>query len=262
MKISMLIENTACREELACEHGLSLYVETKHHKILFDTGQSDAFADNARKMGIDLSAVDIAVLSHGHYDHGGGIQRFLQENDRAQIYVQPTAFGSFWHGEKYIGLAPEIQANPRFCPIGTECSIDEELLVRACPAMPMGHPLSGEGLTVLRGGTYVQDDFCHEHYLSLFEDGRHVLLSGCSHRGVLNIMRYLCPDVLVGGFHFKKLDPEGPGRERLLAAAQELAQYPARYYTCHCTGEEQFVLMRGVLGERLGYFSGGMQMTV
>ena len=66
MTITVLAENTVCRENLTCEHGLSLYIETGSHKILFDAGQSGAFADNAKKLGIDLSSVDFAVLSHGH----------------------------------------------------------------------------------------------------------------------------------------------------------------------------------------------------
>ena len=76
MKIVTLIENTACRDDVRPEHGLSLYIETGRHKILFDAGQTDRFAENARALGVDLSQVDIAILSHGHYDHGGGLMRF------------------------------------------------------------------------------------------------------------------------------------------------------------------------------------------
>ena len=81
MKVTVLIENTACREDLAAEHGLSLLIETSTSTILFDAGQTGAFADNAKKLGIDLNTVDFCILSHGHYDHGGGLKRFLEEND-------------------------------------------------------------------------------------------------------------------------------------------------------------------------------------
>ncbi|NCA67648.1 MAG: MBL fold metallo-hydrolase, partial [Clostridia bacterium] len=77
MKITTLCENTSISPEFKCEHGLSFYVETKKHKLLFDTGESGIFAENAAKLGIDLSEVDIAVISHGHYDHGGGLPAFL-----------------------------------------------------------------------------------------------------------------------------------------------------------------------------------------
>ena len=72
MIIKVLSENTAASDEFGCEHGLSLYVETGKHRLLFDTGASDLFAKNAARLGVELSAVDTAVLSHGHYDHGGG----------------------------------------------------------------------------------------------------------------------------------------------------------------------------------------------
>ena len=87
MKIWTLMENSACQGDLAAEHGLSLYVETNGKKILFDAGQSAAFADNAEKLGVDLAQVDLVVLSHGHYDHSGGLRRFLEINDHAEIYV-------------------------------------------------------------------------------------------------------------------------------------------------------------------------------
>ena len=72
MKLTVLMENTTVREDLTAEHGLSLYIEANGKRILFDTGASATFADNAEKLGIDLSQVDLCILSHGHYDHGGG----------------------------------------------------------------------------------------------------------------------------------------------------------------------------------------------
>ena len=89
MRIVTLVENTARRQDLTAEHGLSLYIETENHKILFDAGQSEAFAENAKKLGVDLTQTDLAVLSHGHYDHGGGLAKFLEANDHAPIFLSP-----------------------------------------------------------------------------------------------------------------------------------------------------------------------------
>lgn len=86
MKITVLCVNTKSSDELVCEHGLSLYIETAKHCILFDMGQTDAYLVNAEKLGVDVSKVDIAFLSHGHYDHGGGLQAFLNVNAR-QMYM-------------------------------------------------------------------------------------------------------------------------------------------------------------------------------
>ena len=76
MKITTLMENTACADRYAAEHGLSLFIETKSKNILFDSGPSEAFAANAEKLGVNLGKADIAILSHGHYDHSGGMLRF------------------------------------------------------------------------------------------------------------------------------------------------------------------------------------------
>ncbi len=104
MKITALIENTSARG-LPTEHGLSLFVETAEHKFLFDMGQTDLFARNAETLGIALSKVDFAVLSHGHYDHGGGLNTFLALNDHAPVYMSRYAFEPHYNGtEKNIGL--------------------------------------------------------------------------------------------------------------------------------------------------------------
>ena len=87
MKIVTLVENTCGYEGCIAEHGLSLYIETEKHKLLLDTGQTDAVVKNAEVLGVDLSLVDTVILSHGHYDHSGGILPFSQINHTAQIIM-------------------------------------------------------------------------------------------------------------------------------------------------------------------------------
>ena len=96
MRIVNLIENTEGNPECVYEHGLSFYIETKAHKILLDLGQTDNSLRNAKALGIDLQAVDTVVLSHGHYDHSGGIIPFTGINDRAAIYMQCSAGGEYY----------------------------------------------------------------------------------------------------------------------------------------------------------------------
>ena len=100
MKIQVLMENTTHLDGIRAEHGLSLYIEPLGHKILMDMGQSDAFADNAAAMGVDLSQVDLAILSHGHYDHGGGLKRFLEIIVHTPVYLSLHAFGDHRNGPK------------------------------------------------------------------------------------------------------------------------------------------------------------------
>ena len=87
MKFVTLVEDTT-KCELGAEHGLSIYAETEKHKLLFDVGTTDLFIKNAKALGIDLSQVDTVVISHGHNDHGGGLDAFLAINDHAVIYLQ------------------------------------------------------------------------------------------------------------------------------------------------------------------------------
>ena len=92
MKITCLVENTSCKG-LPCEHGLSLHVRLDDGlQLLFDMGQTELFAHNASILGIHLEQVDLAVLSHGHYDHGGGLPTFLSLNTKAPVYVRKEAF--------------------------------------------------------------------------------------------------------------------------------------------------------------------------
>ena len=211
LKIMALVENTvpedlAAQLGLGKEHGLSLYIEACGHKILFDMGQSGLFARNAAALGVDLAAVDLAVLSHGHYDHGGGLARFLELNSTAPVYLNEHAFEPHYHGaERYIGLDPALAASPRLHLTGEEAVLAPGLTLAACSRQPRRYDLGSFGLTVQEGGAFQPEDFRHEHYLLIEEAGRRVLISGCSHKGILNIVDWFRPDVLVGGFHFSGL---------------------------------------------------------
>ena len=253
MRIVCLAENTACDERLGSEHGLSLYMEYGGRKLLFDMGQSDLFLRNAGILGIDLSDVDIAVLSHGHYDHGGGLAAFLAVNDRAPVYISRHAFAPHWHGrEKYIGLDTTFADHPRLKMIDGETVLDTGITLCRCEDDRLIYPIDAAGLCAERNGMPVPEDFCHEQYLLLEENGKRILFSGCSHRGILNIMHRFHPDILIGGFHYSKIALG----ETLAAYTEALARYDTDYYTCHCTGIEQFAFMKPRLG-RLAYLSGG-----
>ena len=113
------------------------------------------------------------------------------------------------------------------------------------------------GLNTVRDGRLQPEDFRHEHYLLAEENGKRILFSGCSHRGILNIMHWFHPDILIGGFHMSKL----PTNETLAGYARELNTYPSVCYTCHCTGVEQFRFMQGRM-EHLRYISAGDSVVI
>ena len=258
MRIVTLVENTASREGLAAEHGLSLYLEAGGQRILFDAGRSAAFWENAEKLGIDLQAVDLAVLSHGHYDHGGGLGRFLQGNSRAPVWMNPHAFGDHYNAAgNYIGLDQTLKDSGRIRFAENGGKIGPGLTLYT--AIPCSLPIQPFGLTVRQRNGQIPEDFRHEQYLLVEEGGRRILISGCSHRGVLNILAHFRPDVLVGGFHFMKMDPGGPELE---AAARRLRGLNTVYYTGHCTGQDQFDALKKILGPRLHSLTTGSEIVL
>ena len=269
MKLTVLCENTTCCEAVRPEHGLSLLLETGEKRILFDMGQTRAYLENAEALGIDLSSVDLAVLSHGHYDHGGGMATFLEVNPSAPIYLHPRAFDPHYHGrEKYIGLDPALQGHPRLCVTADTYRIAPGLTLYSCNQSMYKYPVHNFGLQVLAGespetGILTEDSFLHEQYLLIEENSRRILVSGCSHKGILNIMDWFAPDILIGGFHFVKWDPQTKiGRAQLEQAAETLLRYPTVYYTGHCTGKEQFAFLKERMGERLHSISAGQQLII
>ena len=253
MKITSILENTTQKEDMITEHGLSLYIETEEQKILFDMGQSDAFYKNAQKLGIDLSRVDIAVLSHGHYDHGGGLEAFMKINSRAPIYVMREAFLPHFNATgKYIGLDTSLSESERIIYVDDECKIAPNITLYSCNKRERKHSFGAFGLTEERCGIIAPDRFLHEQYM-LIEGEKRVLISGCSHKGALDIAEWFCPDVFVGGFHFSKITQ----KEILYGAARSLAKRKnTKFYTCHCTGVAQYEYMKEHLNS-LYYLSCG-----
>ena len=252
LKITVLAENTS-RCGFPTEHGLSLYVETGKKRFLFDTGQTALFAENADRLGIDLNRVDFAVLSHGHYDHGGGIRKFLELNDHAPVYVNVRAFEPHYNGtEKYIGLDPGLKDSERIVFTEDAYEISDEFRLSTCNSCKKAVDFGSFGLNMLQDSLPVPDDFAHEQYLLVKEGDQKILFSGCSHKGIINIVEWFRPDVLIGGFHFSKL----PADETLAGYARRLDSYNTVYYTCHCTGELQYSYMKKYM-KNLHYISTG-----
>lgn len=253
MKITALVENTSVNPDIGAEHGLSLYIETENHKILFDTGQTNLFEENAKKLGIDLSLVDFAVLSHGHYDHSGGLRRFFEINDHAPVYISKYAFEPHYNGtEKYIGVDPELQNSERIILTDGSFEITDGVNLINISNEGKSVQFASSNLNTLENGVFVPDDFRHEHYLMIEENNKKVLFSGCSHKGIVNIVNNIKADVIVGGFHFSTLPTDGT----LENYAKYLDMFNIEYHTGHCTGVEQYEFMKKYI-KHLNYISAG-----
>ena len=257
MKITALTENTSHSPDIECEHGLSLYIETGGIRILFDAGQTDLFARNAEKLGIDLGAVDIFVLSHGHYDHGGGLAKFLEINKTAPVYMSRYAFEPHFNGEKYIGLDPALQNNKRIIFTDGTREIFPGITLFSPEGRDKKYDLGSFGLTAVKEGQTVADDFRHELFAEITENDRKILFSGCSHSGIMDIARWFNPDVLAGGFHFSKLDMD----ETLAGYAKILDSTGIKFITCHCTGTDRYEYMKPYM-KNLGYISAGETVEI
>ena len=257
MKITVLAENTAL-PGFSGEHGLSLFIETSGKKILFDAGQTGLFAQNAEKLGIDLESVDFCVLSHGHYDHGDGLERFMELNKTAPVYLNKNAFiPHYGTNNVYIGLDIKLKQSDRLVYTDGVTEIEKGITLYTCNEREKRVEPGTFNLTALVGGEYLPDDFCHEHYLLIEENGKKILFSGCSHKGVINIAEWFHPDYLIGGFHFWKIEPSA----QLEDFAKQLDGFDTRFYTCHCTGGEQYEFMKKTM-RNLSYVSTGMTVTI
>ncbi len=258
MRITVLAENTSCDASIKAEHGLSLYIEANGKRLLFDMGQTTLFAENARRLGVNLSDIDFSVVSHGHYDHGGGLGHFLQINKTAPVYISRHAFSPHYNGtEKYIGLDASLSDSKRLIYTDGETEIQQGFVLYSCNTSEKKHRDSSEGMNLFDGTTYVPDDFRHEQYLLVTEQGRRVLISGCSHKGILNLIDWFCPDVFIGGFHLSKR----PLDDDLKSCATQLSSYGTSYYTCHCTGASQYEYMKEFMPD-LSYLSGGQTVEI
>ena len=257
MKIITLLENRRVSEDFLCNHGLSLYIETKEHKILFDMGSNDNFINNSKKLDVDLRQVDIAVLSHGHYDHGGGLEAFLSINKNAKVYLSKSAFDKtyvkvFKFFNQYIGIDQKLKDKEQLVYVDKEYPIDDNLLifgnVKGTVLIPPGNKRL---LKKTETGKLSPDDFDHEINLIIKENNKSYLISGCSHRGIVNIIESAKSltnskiDLVIGGMHMKGLSPDKIEDKALLdELCSKLNETGvSKFYTGHCTSEIVFDYM-------------------
>lgn len=264
MKITSLVENTT-KSELKAKHGLSFYIETKSHKVLFDLGPDNTLFENAAKKGIDISQVDTVIISHGHIDHGGALNKFLDVNSLAKIYVQKEAFEPHYSKTLFfkipVGIDDKLRSHSQIILLDGNYKIDDELSLFICDKMDKCYSSVNNQLYDKNG----KDTFRHEQNLIISEN-QEVLIMGCGHAGVVNIMEVAekyHPCVCIGGFHlFNPITKKSVSKELLNSIARELTEYKnTEFYTCHCTGEQAFHHLRKQI-ENIHYMSCGETIEI
>lgn len=256
-RVTTLIENCVYGRKLRGEHGLSLYIESGNHKLLFDTGQSDLFLHNMEVLGIDVQAIEYLILSHGHSDHTGGLAAFLKVNQTAQVICKKDLLNPKFKDERENGLTGVDQLDlTRFRFIEEPLEVVPDVYV--LPDLTIEDPADthfDHFYTKVRGQK-IPDLFTDELAVVLTHDISYSLLSACSHRGITNIIRSVQKvfpdrslDTLVGGFHIHN----APYTKFETIATFMKQCSPKHIGVCHCTGVDKYALFLRDFGDRIFY---------
>lgn len=274
IKIISLVENTSSSPELKSKHGLSIYIETFKHKILFDLGPNALFLENAQKLGVDIKKVDTVVISHGHTDHGGALAEFMEVNKNARIYIKESAFDG--HCTKVagipfnVGLDNALRDRQQITFTSDNYVIDDELMLFSNVTGRKLFSKANAKLFARKNGKTVPDEFEHEQYLVVTTGNKQVMITGCSHNGIVNIIEKYAEiyngrmdklACVLGGFHlFNPITRNYESNELISEVAEYLGGLNVKFYTCHCTGKKAYKILKDSMGEQLDYFSVGTRV--
>lgn len=278
MKIIVLSDNRAVSSDYETEHGLSIYLETESYKYLLDTGASEIFIRNAKKMNINLDDIDYVFLSHGHADHVGGLNYFLEINQKAKIVISQLLFEQQYfssrNGFHEISVDFDVEKyRHRLILIDGNKTISDEIQVLTNISNKYATPKGNRHLMRKnrQENTLIVDDFSHEIIIVC---GKQDLLvfTGCAHKGVLNILDTVSNAIqsrirlTVGGFHL--LDAKNPdiyeNNEEINEICEILKRdYPDTYFiTGHCTGNVQSEQLKKTLDTQIENFYVGYEYNL
>jgi 7,8-dihydropterin-6-yl-methyl-4-(beta-D-ribofuranosyl)aminobenzene 5'-phosphate synthase len=244
----VLRDNSVARDGLKAGHGLSMLLRTSVGSIIFDCGDSAETWENADTMGVDLTEVCCVALSHGHYDHTNGLPALLQRLGGAMVIGHPAIFEPRWadrrEGEReYIG-PPASRGELEAMGAMFELSADSVAVapdVITTGEVPRVSELAPESphLLVERDGRVTEDDFIDDLSLTARMEDGNVLLTGCAHAGLVNIVARAteltgrCPVAVAGGTHLAR-----ETEERIALVAEDIHERGVRQIVpMHCSGE-------------------------
>jgi 7,8-dihydropterin-6-yl-methyl-4-(beta-D-ribofuranosyl)aminobenzene 5'-phosphate synthase len=264
-RITTLCENTVpVSRGLVGEHGLSMLIECDEGTVLFDTGQGMGLTENARRLGKDLSRVSSIVLSHGHYDHTGGLLAALEAAGRAKVIAHPDAFlrkvGVLPDGEPLdIGIpfaASDVEGLADLCLTRDPFRVSKGILTTGTIPAVTAFEHVDEGLFVEKAGELVRDDVADDLALILESPRGSIVIAGCSHRGVVNALlhaRQLTGDeriaAVIGGMHLARAS--AAQLEGTIRAFAEMKV--GKIVMSHCSGLEASSAVRAALGEKVAF---------
>jgi 7,8-dihydropterin-6-yl-methyl-4-(beta-D-ribofuranosyl)aminobenzene 5'-phosphate synthase len=265
IKIQILMENKTYRDGLVAEHGLSLLIDAGNRRILFDAGASPLLMHNIHQLSVDPKSIDTVIISHGHFDHTGGLPAFLAANSQAKVHIHKEAFHNFFGEEE--GKLDKITCGIRWNSSGKEAVLkrailtdgplwlDDDMVISGTIPVDSDFVPTEPFYIKEEDGSIRQDDMAHEQFLAIRDrdaGGVH-LIAGCSHTGTLSAIRYaakLFPGEpilsLTGGFHMYSTTEE----RRQKAIDELIDQCPGILVPLHCTGIKALCELRKRIGDR------------
>ncbi len=269
VKITILVDNGTADGHIA-EHGLSFWIETEGKRVLFDTGQGTSLAHNARTLGVALNETDILILSHGHYDHTGGIPQVLKDSEKIEVFCHPgiTRPRYSLHGSvpRAIQMPNEsIRAIEKLPPTQIRWVSQSMFLYEK---IGITGPIPRETDYEDTGGPFFldpkgsqKDPIDDDLAIWIRTKEGLVVCAGCCHAGLINTLNHILRmesgaklKAVLGGFHL--LNADSRRLDSTMAALRSFC--PEWIVPCHCTGEHAVAALKENLGERVSKGAVGM----
>ena len=258
-QITVLIDNNAAMPDLLREHGLSMWIEYGDKRILWDTGQSDLLLANAQKLGVDVAAADSIAISHGHYDHTGGLPAVLAVAKKAELYMHPEAMQPRYSRKQTVhpvGIPPAASQSLKAHPlhwIKSWTQIHSGVFLTG--PIPRSSTLEDTGgAFYLDADCTVPDRITDDQALVIESEKGLIVILGCAHSGVVNTLEYVSLKTgkktihtVIGGMHLIHAD-----RQRLDFTVGAFRKYDVQnIIPLHCTGQTASNFLNNQLGDRV-----------